>query len=169
MEEENSTTEPNFKLITLKSSDGQGFQIDTKSAEKSKVLKELIQDYQEDSEIPLPEVEGKILKKIVEYLIHYKDLVPKEIPKPLRDAKLNDIIDQWDINFIYGFTIADCIMLINGANYLDIQSLLHLGCARIASKMIELPIEEVRKTFNIEDDMTKEEKEMYDQYPLDTL
>lgn len=169
MEEENLKGEANVKLVTLKSSDGQGFQIDTKSANKSKVISELIQDFQEDNEIPLPEIEGKILKKIVEYLTHYRDIVPKEIPKPLRDAKLNEIIDPWDNNFIYSFTIADCILLINGANYLDIQSLLCLGCARIASKMIELPIEEVRKTFNIEDDMTKEEKELYDQYPLDPI
>ena len=73
------------KTITLKSSDGQSFQIGTKAASRSKLINDILKDYQDESDFPLPEVDGKTLKKIIEYLEHYKDSEPKEIPKPLKD------------------------------------------------------------------------------------
>ena len=90
------------KTYTLKSSDGQTFQIDIKSLERSRLASELLKSFQDETEIPLPEVEGKTLKRIVEYLLHYKERQPRDIPKPLRDPKLDKVLDKWDYDFIIG-------------------------------------------------------------------
>ena len=111
-------------------------------------------------------MEGKTLKRIVEYLIHYKNSEPKDIPKPLQDSKLDKILDKWDYDFIIGVSMPDCIDLINATNYMDIPSLLKLACARIAARMIELPLEEVQKTFGIECDMSEGEISQFEQYNL---
>ena len=50
---------------------------------------------------------------------------------------------------------------------MDIPSLLQLSLCRIGSEMLDKPIEEVQKKFEIECDMTEEEKKEYDKYPLD--
>jgi len=44
------------------------------------------------------------------------------------------------------------------ANYLDIKSLLDLGCAKIATLIKGKSPEEIRKTFNIINDFTPEEE-----------
>ena len=163
---ESNTYSPEIMSITLKSSDGQQFQIDVKSAKRSTYIADLIEEYKGETEFLIPEVEAKILKKIVEYLIHYKDSEPKEIKRPLKDSKIEKILDKWDYNYITSFALADCVDLLNAATFMDIQPLLRLMCARIAALMIELPLDEVKTTFGIECDMTEEEKERFRKYVI---
>ena len=47
---------------------------------------------------------------------------------------------------------------------MEIESLLRLMCARIASIMMELPIKQVRQIFGIETDMSDEEIEKFRKY-----
>jgi len=88
-----------YKVITLTSSDDQKITIDQKSAERSGLLKGL--DYEEEkSEIPLLDFRGDVVKKVVEYLIHYQSTEPRELPKPLPSANLLDVTDVWDVSFL---------------------------------------------------------------------
>ena len=157
---------PEIMTITLKSSDGQQFLIDVKSAKRSTYIADLIEEHKGETEFLIPEVEAKILKKIVEYLIHYKDTEPKDIKRPLNDSKIEKILDKWDYTYITSFALADCVDLLNAATFMDIQPLLRLMCARIAALMIELPLDEVKTTFGIECDMTEEEKERFRKYVI---
>ena len=160
------TYSPEIMTITLKSSDGQQFQIDIKSAKRSTYIADLIEEHKGETEFLIPEVEAKILKKIVEYLIHYKDTEPKDIKRPLNDSKIEKILDKWDYTYITSFALSDCVDLLNAATFMDIQPLLRLMCARIAALMIELPLDEVKTTFGIECDMTEEEKERFRKYVI---
>ena len=154
------------KTITLKSSDNQSFQIGTKAASRSKLINDILKDYQDESDFPLPEVDGKTLKKIIEYLEHYKDSEPKEIPKPLKDSKLENVIEKRDADYILPIPKEECVSIISAANYMDIPSLRQLACAKIAASMMDLPVEEIQKEFGIENDMTEEEAAEYDKYPI---
>jgi len=154
------------KVITLTSSDAQKITIDQKSAERSGLLKGLMQDYQEDSDVPLPDVRGDVLKKVVEYLIHYQNAEPRELPKPLPSANLLDVTDEWDISFLGSVDLDTTFDIINAANYMDIKSLLDLSCAKIASLMKGKTAEEIRTMFNIECDLTEEELKEYDEYQI---
>ena len=71
------------KTITLVSSDGEKMQIAAKAAQRSQLVKGIIEDYPDDAEVPLNNVKSNILKKIKEYLEHYADSEPKEIERPL--------------------------------------------------------------------------------------
>ncbi len=157
---------PEIMTITLKSSDGQQFQIDIKSAKRSTYIADLIEEHKGETEFLIPEVEAKILKKIVEYLIHYKETEPRDIKRPLKDSKIEKILDKWDYTYITSFALSDCVDLLNAATFMDIQPLLRLMCARIAALMIELPLDEVKTTFGIECDMTEEEKERFRKYVI---
>ena len=152
--------------LTLTSSDGQKIQIDNKSAERSGLLKGLLADYSEDTDIPMPDIRGDILKKVVEYLIQYKDKEPKELPKPLPSANLLDVTDEWDVTFINGVDLDSTFDVINAANYMDVKALLDLSCAKIASLMKGKTAEEIRTMFNIECDLSEEELKEYEEYQI---
>ena len=72
--------------VKLKSSDGKIFEVPIDILQKSKLFTDINQsDEDEENEIELKEVDGKNLERIIEYLKHYKDMEPKEIPKPFPD------------------------------------------------------------------------------------
>ena len=83
MELENDT-----KVILI-SSDGEKIEISAKAAMRSTLIKDSIQDCRDDIiEFTANNVKGNILKKIVEYLEHYKDT---ENPERLRYNLYNRI------------------------------------------------------------------------------
>ena len=153
--------------LVLVSSDNQKIEIDTESAQKSLLLKGLIADFNAQQEpIQLPDIKYDILKKVVEYLTYYKDKTPKDIPKPMPSSNLNEVIDEWDVNFINSIELDNVFDLINAANYMDISSLLDLSCAKIASLMKGKTAQEIRTMFNIECDLTEEELKEYEEYQI---
>ena len=151
--------------ITLISSDGEKFTLDRKSAERSDIIKKNMQDSDFSSEIPIYEVRGEILKKVVEYLTHYSDSEPRELPKPLPSADLRDVTDEWDVKFIdtNNDTVFD---IINAANFMSVKGLLDLSCAKIAVQMKSKTAQEIRDMFGIENDLTDEELKEYEEYQI---
>ena len=153
--------------LTCVSSDDQKITIDEKSAQKSVLLKGLFEDYKEDMEdTPIADVSGAILKKAFEYLEHYKDSEPKEIPRPLPSANMTEVCGEWDVKFLSELELDSVFDVINAANYLDIKSLLDLSCAKIASEMKGKTADEIRTKFNIENDLTEEEMKEYQEYQI---
>ena len=70
----------NDTKVILISSDSKTFEISAKAAKRSKLIKESIEDSKEDIiEFQVNNVKSEVLKKVVEYLEHYKDEEPKEI------------------------------------------------------------------------------------------
>ena len=154
------------RMITLQSSDNQTLQIDEKSAQRSKLLAGLIKDYDTKEAINIAEVKKDILEKVIAYLIHYKDTTPRDIPKPMPSPNLNEVCDEWDVQFINGIELDSVFDLINAANYLEITSLLDLSCAKIASLMKGKSAQEIRTMFNIENDLTDDELKEYEEYQI---
>ena len=161
------------KTKKLKSSDNIIKEVDIKLLDKSKLLKGLIEDYQgEEEEIPLNEVDSKNLDLIIQYLEHYKDIEPKEIPKPFPERTDDEFLkgilnDEWTFNYLQSLSIEDLINLVNAANYLQIDGLINIIAAKLAHEMCNCEVEEARKKFGIECDMTEEEVAEIDKYPLD--
>ena len=153
MELENDT-----KVILI-SSDGEKIETSAKAAMRSTLIKDSIQDCRDDIiEFTANNVKGNILKKIVEYLEHYKDTEPKEIERPLPSQNFKECVDEFDFNF----TEIDLDMLfeiILASNYLDIKPLLELASAKVASILKGKTIEEIRRTFNITNEFTPEEEQ----------
>ena len=57
----------------------------------------MIEDTGNDGEIKIPNIELNILKKVIEYCEHYKDIEPKEITKPLKSKNLiENGASEWD-------------------------------------------------------------------------
>ncbi|KAA8532009.1 hypothetical protein F0562_006849 [Nyssa sinensis] len=129
------------KKITLKSSDGESFEVEEVVALESQTIKHMIEDDCADSVIPLPNVTSKILAKVIEYC-------KKHVESPKTDDRsAEEEIKIWDADFV------------KAANYLNIKSLLDLTCQTVADMIKGKTPEEIRKTFNIKNDFTPEEEE----------
>jgi S-phase kinase-associated protein 1 len=153
--------------IKLKSKDEKEFSISEKAVKRSKLIEGIIEDYQDNKIIPLPDVDGKILEKIIEYLNHYENSEPKIIKKPLKNYKMNEAFEKWDYDYINNMNIEDIINLLNASNYMDIDSLVQLCKNKIAYDIIEKPIDEVINIFKIYNDLSEEENELMNKYSID--
>jgi len=140
------------RKITLKSSDGEAFEVDEAVALESQTIKHMIEDDCADSGIPLPNVTSKILAKVIEYCKKHVDAVSAD-EKPSEDE-----LKAWDAEFVK-VDQATLFDLILAANYLNIKSLLDLTCQTVADMIKGKTPEEIRKTFNIKNDFSPEEEE----------
>ena len=153
------------KLIT---SDNVTREVDVNLLKKCISLK----DNQGGEEVILNEVDAKNLDLIIQYLEHYKDMEPKEIPKPFPERTDEEFLkgilnDEWTYNYLTNQSLEDLINLVNAANYLQIDGLINIIAAKLAHEMCNCDIEEARVKFGIECDMTDEEIAEIDKYPLD--
>ena len=159
------------KNVKLMSSDDKIYEVPDTILQKSTLLKELTTD-NEGEVITLKEVNEECLKRVIEYLYHYKDFEPKEVPKPFPencDANfLRSILnDEWTFNYLNNLSNGEAIDMINAANYLQIDGLINILATKLGYELTNCSSEEAKQKFQIEDDMTPEEIEEYDRYPLD--
>ena len=117
--------------VTLISNDQEEFIIDSEVAEKSEIIKNVILD-SSDSRIPLPDIDGKTLSYVVDYLNS------GQFPE----------VDTTDL-----------FSIILASNYLDIKELLDIACEKVATMIKGKTPDEIRKKFNVENDFNIEEEE----------
>lgn len=139
--------------------EGEKLDVDLEVVQKSTILKNMIEDTGKEGEIPIPNIQLPILKKVLEFCEHYRASNPREIRKPLVSKELTENgVEEWDARFIEMEKVDDLIDLIVAANFLDIEGLVHLGCAKIATFIKGKSVEEIRDVFGIQSDFTPQEE-----------
>merc|ERR1712034_266922 len=117
-----------------------------KNAVFSNYVKRALEGDKTDREVTVKKVDGDTLTLICEYLKYHNGKAIAEIAKPIRSVKMEKIVeDAWDAEFINKQTKKVIFQIILGANYMDIKSLLHLGCAKIATLIKGKSPEEIKK------------------------
>ena len=145
----------------LRSEDGFLFEVEERCLNNSKFMRDLMNDFPDsDQEIIINQVNKINLQKIIDFLKHYENEKPKAIPKPLPSSNLKEVLDEWDYNYINPLSIEECIDLLNAASFLDLEDLIVLCSAKLASEMLTGTVEEVREKFEWKN-MTDEEKKEY--------
>ncbi|PVI02733.1 sulfur metabolism negative regulator SconC [Periconia macrospinosa] len=148
------------KTVTLTTSDNQSLKVDREVAERSILIKNLLEDLGTDGaeEIPIPNVNEAVMKKVLEWCEHHRKDPPASQDDDSDSRKKSTDIDEWDQKFMQ----VDQEMLfeiILAANYLDIKALLDVGCKTVANMIKGKSPDEIRKTFNIQNDFTPEEED----------
>ena len=145
--------------FVLQASDGTTHEVSRAVIEQSNMLKNMVGDLDEFQTsvqtIPLKTISAPVLQKIIDYCEHHKD----DPPRTAADDELQrrEEIDAWDNQFLaldHG-TLFDVII---AANYLEIRALLDLACKAVANMIRGKSADEIRRTFNIENDFTPEEE-----------
>lgn len=131
------------------------FEVSRKAAELSVTWKNMLEDIEtgdndtDAPRIPVPNITGAILQKVVEYCHHYADT-------PLAGA--GPEINEWDKEFCQVEQVTLFEMIV-AANFLDIKPLLDLTCRTVANMIKGKKPNEIRELFNIKNDFSPEEEE----------
>jgi len=133
--------------LKITSKDKKEYDVDKKNAFISTLIKTSLDTDPSATEVPIPGVTSSVLNEVVAYMNHHKGVEPPIIEKPLRSKVMKDVCkDPWDAEFIdrIGENRQALYDLILAANYMDIKSLLHLGCAKVASLIKGQPLEKIK-------------------------
>ncbi len=173
--------------IQLLSKDGVSFPVDKSVAKQSVTIKTMLEDLgleDEDSvdePVPLPNVESRILKLVLEWAEHHKNdpKLTEEEEEEQKSKKLE--VPEWDqefykvsyehcppcgyfgiqkkmFNYLSQRPQSDVFKLLIAANYMDIKKLLDFGCKTVADWMTGKTPQEIRDLFGIENDLEDKEK-----------
>ena len=122
-------------------------QVDRKVASISTLIKTAVESDDAAKEVEIPGVDGSILELILTYMKHHNGTEPPIVDKPLRSKVMKEVCkDPFDATFIddIGEDRQQLYDLILAANYMDVKSLLHLGCAKVASLIKGQPLEKIK-------------------------
>ena len=139
-------------MITLTSSDDIEFKLLVRDVNISTVVNASLETDPGCTAVPVPGVEGIFLEQVVKYMKRHKGIRAPIIDKPLKSKVMSDVVaDRWDATFIDGLDSKtddgnheQLYGVILAANYMDIQCLLHLGCAKVASLIKGQPIDKIK-------------------------
>ncbi|XP_051196361.1 SKP1-like protein 4 [Lolium perenne] len=147
------------KTVTLRSSDGEEFVVKADTfASASVLVRNMLEDDCAGGAIPLPQVTGRILSRVIDYCDrHYADAdAATYVAEPFSSGDPD--LERFDTDFIGGVDYNTLIDLILAANYLEVPRLLDLACKTVADQMRGKTVEEMRAHFKIANDYTPEEE-----------
>lgn len=152
--------------IILQANDGEEFEVDRGVIRLSTTLNTMFLDLgmddpetgdQLNDPIPLANVNGPILRKVISWCQHHKDDLPPAADADNKERRTDDIV-SWDVEFLK-VDQGTLFELILAANYLDVRGLLDVSCKTVANMIKGKTPEEIRRTFNIKNDFSPEEEE----------
>ncbi|KAH9859218.1 hypothetical protein J1614_012234 [Plenodomus biglobosus] len=156
-----AATDSSSAIVKVTTSDGTTISVARPVAERSILIKKLLEDLGGDTEeaIPIPNVKEAVMKKVLEWCDHHKSDPPASQDHDL-DSRMNSTdIDEWDQMFMQ----VDQEMLFDiiiAAQYLEVKALLDIACKTVANMIKGNSRDEISKTFNIQNDFTPEEEEL---------
>lgn len=111
----------------------------------------------EITEIPIPNVSSDILKKIIDYCQHYKQVEPMTpIQTPLRSPRLEELVQEWYATFVQ-VPRESLFDMVAAANFMDIKPLLDLTCLAVSILIKGKSAAELREMFNLNAEFSEEE------------
>lgn len=150
--------------IKLTTSDGKELEYSRTLLDKCMMIKNMIEDLPEVTEIPLPNLDSHSLELIMDYAVdcvmnppRKKEAPKKEAPKKEGDA-IEITYEPWEEKFRV-WEHKELIDVTMGANYMNFPECLNFGVRCLAAKIKGKTTQQIRDTFGIVNDFTPEEEE----------
>jgi len=171
--------------VTLQTGDGREFKVNVKLAKMSATIADLIEDSGVDAPVPVPNLDGRVMEKVIQWCLHHVDdpvepvaatdaaaaaeaaattaaaaaAATKEEPGRPTPELRTDEISSWDLDYckVDQSMLFDMIL---AANFLAIPKLLRLTCKTVANMCKGKAPEDIRRTFNVTGEFTPEEERL---------
>lgn len=134
-------------IIRVQSADLDVFELDAEYARHSGWIRSILEEsgnLDEQDLIPLRTINGVVLRKVIEWLVHHKDDL-KEVDEEMEEK--SDDLFSWDKEF-FDVEKEMLIDLVLAANFLDIRGLLEESCRAVADLIGSRSPTEIRELFN---------------------
>eukprot|EP01006_Ploeotia_vitrea_P061143 TRINITY_DN77336_c0_g1_i1.p1 TRINITY_DN77336_c0_g1~~TRINITY_DN77336_c0_g1_i1.p1 ORF type:complete len:186 (-),score=29.48 TRINITY_DN77336_c0_g1_i1:87-644(-) len=162
--------------VILKTSEDKEFVLSRDALKLSKILSDILDDSptEEETVIPVNNVDAATLQCVAPYLEHYATSTPPTIDKPLR-APLQELLNDWDKDYVYKTLFRDgdekqhepLFKTLLAGNFLGVEPLRDLCCATIANMLRGKTPEQIKEVFGVTEDFTPEEiKQVEKEYPF---
>ena len=153
-----------MKTLNVTTTDGETFKLDWEVAKQSQTIRTMLddlgikEDSNSDDTIPLTneEVTGPVFKKALVWMEKHKGNPEVKWPeededelKPKEHVSLSQLND-WEKEYI-NMPVSEMFPLLITGNFLEIKGLLRLMVKAVALQIQGRSVEEIRKTFDIED------------------
>ena len=161
---ESAVASLSLSTVKLQSSDGKVFEVTSKVARLSVTIRTMLDDLNikaDDPEpIPLANVPAHILSLVLKWAEQHQNEEPVPVLEEEEDEEEKPVlVGEWDKSFLSGLDHSTLFELITAANFLDVKGLMAVACKTVADMLTGKTPEEIRKEFDIEDDLSEEEKE----------
>ena len=154
-------------MFTFIDKDDKKYLVPRKAVISSNLLCNMLEDDKTCEDAKFDKCMPITVQRTAEYMTYHLKTQPKDIEKPLRSHNLAELVDEWDFKMLESMgdgpgvgegqdQMFDMMLF---ANYLGLDSLLMLACAKCASLLKGRTPAEIRKKFNIRDDFSPEEEE----------
>lgn len=146
--------------IKLTSADGETFEVEKEVIAASSTIKNMMDQIDigsdDDDPIPIQNVTGSILKRVIQWAQYHRNDKNDNTEDDQREKRSDDI-GAWDSEFLK-VDQGTLFEILLAANYLGIDGLLDSACKTVANQIRGKAPDEIRKTFNIQNDFTPEEE-----------
>jgi len=137
------------KTVTLMAQDGPTFTVKKEVVDQLQTVKAALEDTKDDDIVPISNVKGDILQKVLEYC---------EYQVGEGSTKTEEEKRKWEEEYLK-LDHTTLFQLILAANFLNCQALLDLTCKDVANQIRNKTPEQIRIHFKIKNDFTPEEEE----------
>ncbi|KAI6083596.1 Skp1 family, dimerization domain-containing protein [Hypoxylon rubiginosum] len=148
-----------MSTLTLISNDAVEVLIGPKAKTFCQLLVDLtddLPDTEKENCVPLAEVDGDTLRRIVDWCEHHA-AQEKQAEAAFTPSNPRDI-PEWDTKFL-DLEADDLFEITRAANYMNVEPLLEYCVKTIAKNLMGMTTEQMQEYLDIEDDFTPEEKE----------
>jgi len=123
------------------------FRIDRHYVSISKHCVRTLEQDPNSTVIPCPTVKPEVFAEILNYMEHHKGVDPPIIEYPAKSVNMSEnCTDPWDADFVDNlFKKSKRLFydVLNAANFLEVVSLVHLCCCKIATCVMNCPLDNV--------------------------
>jgi S-phase kinase-associated protein 1 len=135
----------NSETIKLISDDNKEFIILKKNAFISNLVKTSLENDKNESSFPVS-IKSDVLTEVVVYMNNYQGTAPPIPQKPLKSNIMSEITDDFSAKFFdrIGENRKLLYSTILAANYLGFDSMMRIGCAKVASLIKGQPLDKIR-------------------------
>lgn len=143
--------------MKLKAKSGKEFPLSVAACGKSKLLSQIISDFDLAAPIDVSDFEDELVQFVVEYLEETRTLELKELPKPVPGSLFMGMLTDYEKKIVATDDVEWIKSVMEIANFFDIQLLLDLFAAKLSLLLKNLSIKEIRELLGEENDFTEEE------------
>lgn len=150
---------PDDQVILVSTEDGTKVSVSKQALRLSGFLTNLLECYEANTDLLVPDISGEMLKSLCEFLDHYKSDDPRVVVKPLREKDIKSAYGEWEAEFVAPFTEnRDKIKkLMEIADTIDCKPLLELCASAVALHIQELPVSEMLEYLGLKENLTEDE------------